>query len=312
MKKITLIIFIIFIVAFIIIYNLSHTCQSFILGGNINEMKFNNIIDIPILNEQNNNYSEIYQRPSKQVSLDNKYSLQWFINQRGKKIKFKQKEDVVYAYYGILMEASNMDGYKGGCGSVGDGDIPYSYAYQLLTKEAQKHMSLNQFKDSFKGIGHITLLKILPININIYMIEIEVIRGSKNNNEQSLKQTTSFSYYYGTVNLQKEDNNWKIKSIDYFQEDFLCAPYHGWSYNAQAVLKLVYIENLKLIDKIIDTQEKDGFISIFATGNGKKYRFDFVRLTNGYEILIGEKVFDNNEWIDVDLLPEKWQHLKLR
>lgn len=58
-----------------------------------------------------------------------------------------------------------MVGYSGGCGTIGWSSIPYPYAYKLLTEENQKNMPLKQFEDSFKGIGHITLLKLYPTYI---------------------------------------------------------------------------------------------------------------------------------------------------
>ncbi|QOX63230.1 hypothetical protein FRZ06_07655 [Anoxybacterium hadale] len=54
--------------------------------------------------------------------------------------------------------------------------------------------------------------------------------------------------------------------------------------------KIVYGDNLKLIDKIDRTEQNGNMISIYASGNGKSYRFDFVRLTNGYDILLHESI----------------------
>ena len=52
-------------------------------------------------------------------------------------------------------------------------------------------------------------------------------------------------------------------------------------------------------------------IIIYASGNGKSYRFDFVRLTNGYDILLHEYILDIGDWKETSLLGDKWKDMKL-
>lgn len=105
-------------------------------GGNVHTASLlQHQLSEPVINQTNNDYSERYQRPSKQLPLPNQYTFQSFI--QNNKITFDNPEDVIYAYYGILKEASNMSGYSGGCGTIGNADLPYPYAYELFMPETR-------------------------------------------------------------------------------------------------------------------------------------------------------------------------------
>lgn len=279
---------------------------------------------LPISNQQDTKISERFQRPSKQLPLPDHYSFHDFEKENDEppliNKKFETPEDLLLAYYGILRAASNMLGYSGGCGSIGESGRPYPYAYELLTKEKQKEISLDQFIDSFKGIGYTTLLKIVPAyappdtpeNIKYYLIEIELITGPKANNDKEYNKGSYFAYYYGLVTVEKTPKDgWKIKDIDYIPEDFLCAPVHSWFYLSDAVVQIVYEDNMKIVEKIDRTKQKGDMIYIYASGNGRQYRFDFIRLTNGYDILLHENVFENGVWKEVQLLTDDWKDFKL-
>ncbi len=268
--------------------------------------------------------SERFQRPSKEPPYPNPYSFRDFQKASEKPplvtMAFEKPEDLILAYYGILREASNMLGYSGGCGTIGWAQLPYPYAYELLAKEMRQRMPLNQFVDSFKGIGYTTLLKLLPAyappgtpeGTKYYMVEIEIITGVKAATEKEYHQGSQFAYYYGLMTVEKTpDEGWKIQNIDYIPEDFLCAPMHSWFYLSDAVVQIVYGDNLKLIDQIDRTEEKDHMIRIYASGKGQSYRFDFVRLTNGYDILLNEYILDNGSWKETNLLTDEWKGMKL-
>lgn len=259
-------------------------------------------------------YSERFQRPSKQAAIPERYKLRE-IEQGGIPF-FERPEDVLYGYYGILKEACNLGGYVGGCGTVGLADIPYPYAYSLLTLDAKKKMTLKQFTGSFEGIGHISLLKIQPAyspagtaeDVRYFFVEVETITGRKYDGNP---QPGLFAYYYGIAAVKNEGGGWKIEKINYLPEDFLCAPYHGWIYDAQTAAQIIYGDNLHLIDKITGTEEKDGLVEVYATGVGKEYRFQYVRLTNGYDILLHEYVKENGAWVETNLLKDPWTDYKL-
>lgn len=294
------------------------TPHSNLIGGTVHTVSLQREETKTAASQHKEDYSERYQRPSRQAALKNPYSLQSFTG--GTPPDLKNPQDVIYAYYGILKEASNMSGYSGGCGTIGNADIPYPYAYDLLTSEAKKSMSPQQFKDSFRGIGHITLLQMHPLpappgtpaGTEYYMVEIEAITGQKENGgpDSYRNQISYFEYYYGIVTTKKEGEGWKIEKIDYLPEEFLCAPYHGWFYDAGAVVQIIYSENLKIIDKITEETEKDGMLYIYATGGGKRYRFDFIRLTNGHDILTGENILENGQWVPTSLLTDGWKDYK--
>lgn|GEM_PF-1179010 len=265
--------------------------------------------------------NEEFHRPSKQPALPNPYAYADFetADHQPPLISeiFHTPEEVILAYFGILENAANMGGYSGGCGTIGDATQPYPYAYELLTPESRSEMSLEQFIASFAGIGHITLLSLYPAYappetppyLQYYMVEIETITGR--NKQDGNGQGSYFAYYYGIVTVEETgEGGYKIKRIDYLPEDFLCAPYHGWSYDAEALVNIVYGENLRLIDAVEKIGQQDGWIHVYAAGNGRQYRFDFVRLTNGYDILLQENMLVDGEWQATQLLPDRWEGYK--
>ncbi|MEA4969974.1 MAG: hypothetical protein VB051_05500 [Candidatus Pelethousia sp.] len=277
---------------------------------------------IPAMNQDISR--ERFQRPSKALPYPNPYTYGDFSRGNEKPPpaakKFENPEDLILAYYGILREASNMLGYSGGCGTVGWSGLPYPYAYELLTEAKKKEVPFDRYVDSFIGIGYTTLLKLLPAyappgtphSTKYYMVEIEMITGVKANTDNEYKQGSQFSYHYGLVAVEKTlDKGWRIKNIYYIAEDFLCAPMHSWFYLSDAVVQIVYGDNLKLIDKIDRTEKKDDMINIYASGKGKSYRFDFVRLTNGYDILLHEYILDHEDWQETSLLCDNWMDMKL-
>lgn len=269
---------------------------------------------------QSDEPGERFQRPSKQAALPNPYTANALM-QPAALPSFAQPEAVIYAYFALLEEASNMLGYSGGCGTIGNAALPYPYAYSLLTPEAQARLSPEAFQDSFRGIGHTTLLQLYPLpnpegtppETEYYLVELEVITGKSEKEAPGSpqEQISYFAYYYGIVTVQKAEGGWKIQRIDYLPENYLCAPYHSWFYEATLVVPIVYQENIKLVDSVNDSLKKDHLLFLYASGKGQEYRFDFVRLTNGYDILIGENILQNGEWQPVALLPEEWAYMKL-
>lgn len=278
---------------------------------------------VPVIN-QDDLGSERFQRPSKALPYPNPYTFANFRKDSEKPPlmaeKFENPEDLILAYYGILRDASNMLGYSGGCGTIGESGLPYPYAYELLTRGKQKAMPFEQYEASFAGIGYTTLLKLLPAyespdtpnNVEHYMVEIEVITGPKVKGDEDYSQGSQFAYYYGLVEAEKTpEAGWKIKDIYYVPEDFLCAPMHSWFYLSDAVVEIVYGGNLGLIDQIDRREQNGDMVSIYASGKGKSYRFDFVRLTNGYDILLHEYIFEDGDWKETSLLGDDWEYMKL-
>lgn len=259
-------------------------------------------------------YDKRFMRPSSQAPINTLITFN-DVEKNNKIISnIKNPEDVIYAYYGILKEASNMLGYSGGCGSIGDGTQPYKYAYELFTSQKKQEMSLDSFIASFKGVGHINLLKLIPLyspnetpeNIKYYMVELELITG----NENVDTNISNFQYYYGLITVEYDKElGWQIKDIKYVPEVFLCAPYHGWIYLGEALVEIVYGEWYKIIDKIDKTEFEGDKFYVYASGKDK-YRFDFIRLTNGYDILVSENVLKDGKWMETSILREEDQYLK--
>ncbi len=268
--------------------------------------------------------SERFQRPSKQPALKLKYTLQDFEvmppQHPSVNMIFHSPVDVIQAYYAILKDASNMIDFCGGCGTIGMANIPYPYAYDLLTGEAKQEMSLDEYITSFAGVGHTTLLKLIPVyappdtpeNINYHMVEIEIVTGPKcSDADENRPQPSYFAYYYGLVTTEfKSSEGWKIKSIDYIPEDFLCAPFHHWYWESTAVVEIIFGGWYGLVDEIEKVDREGPNITIYAKGKGNRYRFDAVRLTNGEDILLREYIRKNGRWQEVDYMVEEYKHLK--
>ena len=259
------------------------------------------------------NYAR-FNRPSAQPALKNPFLLESFPQDANGSYKiprrFSHPQDVVKTFFGILKDAAYMDGNAGGCGSIGEAMTPYPYAYALFSAQAQKKLSLAQFTDSFKGIGHITLLKVYPLytppgaSAQRFMYEIEAITGPSANDKNAYGRDGSyFTYYYGVAEVTGDQNSgYALQSVEYIPEDFLCAPFHGWKYDTQYIVQYVYGDWHKIIDRITATEQDGDRIHTYADGKGKKYRFDFVRLTNGYDILLHENDLENGQWKEVNLL----------
>ncbi len=295
--------------------------SSFVLGG-ILHANFRTELDLarPVFGRKEaDTDEERFQRPSKLPAMKLRYDFEDFVD-TGEIPQFNTAENVIHAYYAILREAANMDGYHGGCGTIGMAKTSYPYAYELLAPQARQGMTLEEFIRSFSGIGHITLLKLYSAyhpentdeNTRYYVVEIEVITGPPvTEKNKGTPQPSYFAYYYGLVTVEKmPSEGWKIRRVDYVPEDFLCAPYHLWDWDAKALVQIVYGEWYKLIDKIERIDKDNSIISIYANGVSGKYRFDFLRLTNGEDILLHEYIIENGKLKEVNLLEDEHQIYK--
>ncbi|WP_197090979.1 hypothetical protein [Bacillus sp. FJAT-27231] len=210
-------------------------------------------------------------------------------------------EDTILNYFSVLREAAYFsEGEGGGCGTVGMAAIPYPVAYQFLDKEYQKRVSYEKFFHSFRGIGHITLIKLNKVKTSHYFVELETIEGSA-------KDVTFFAYYYGFITVIKEKESYKIHDMTFHGEDFLCAPYHGWDHEAEAVVDVKYGEWCKLVKKRYPTYKNNYVKHIYVHGtDGHDYLFVFFELTNGTDVEIAQfKRRANGRWIPIKIDPEK-------
>ena len=216
-------------------------------------------------------------------------------------------EKTIIHYFSILREAENLTkNQMGGCGTVGMSKIPYPVAYNFLTKEYQKKVSYPSYLHSFRGIGHTNLIKLnkLPVKGDSqtiqFFIELETIEGSS-------KNLTYFAYYYGYVSIKKEKNMYKIEDINLTGEDFLCAAYHLWQHDAEAVVDVEYGNWCKLVKKRLPTKKEGYFKNIdFVGTDGNEYRFVFIELTNSTDLLFAQyKKTHEDKWEPIKIDPEK-------
>jgi len=165
-------------------------------------------------------------------------------------------------------------------------------------------MNYEEFVKSFEGIGHINLIKLLPIktkssDISKYFLELEFLEGSKIG-------ATMFNYYTGELDVIKVNNLYYIDSLTLSPEDFFCAAYHGWAHNAELYVETVYGNWCGLIMKQYTPEQDEYTKKILVDGvDNKKYLFEFAKLTNGTDLLINSLVKSENQWIPVLIDVEK-------
>lgn len=234
---------------------------------------------------------EQYFRPSKLPVLNNRVLnleyTEYYYEKELSEIKlpeylFSTPKDTILNYYSVLREAANpQKGYNAGCGTLGNAKSPYPIAYHFLSSTYQDKISLKEYLNTFRNILHINLIKLkeVPIyedqiNTKRYFVEIETIEGSE-------KDATHFAYYYGFIDVIKDGNNYKISDMNYFGENYLCAPYHGWDYIAEAVVDIKYGGWCSLVEKRYATQQTDFTKYVCFKGtDGNDYLIEFFQLTN--------------------------------
>lgn len=197
-------------------------------------------------------------------------------------------ENVILNYYSILRDASNpVEGKFAGCGTIGNAQIPYPISYQFLSSQYQKNLSYNDYLKTYENILHINLIKYHQVPTKIqnevrYFVELETIEGTD-------KETGVFAYYFGFVDLMKEGNQYKISDMHYLGENFLCAPYHGWQWDAEGNVNIRYGDWCKLIKGDIKKTQNDYIIRIFFDGtDGYQYCIVFFQLTNGTDLEVAQ------------------------
>lgn len=260
--------------------------------------------------------AEKYFRPSSLPVLNDRFNYQFFyryIDKNVNELKLPAKlvrtpEDTILNYFSVLREAANpQTGKNTGCGTIGNAKTPYPLAYHFLSSAYQEKLSYAQYLATFKNILHISLIKYKEIPVYgtpehtiRYFVELETIEGSK-------KQTGNFVYYYGYIDLTKENSYYKISNIEFHGEDYLCAPYHGWSYDAEASVKIRYGGWCKLIKTIYPVIQK-GYVKnvVFKGTDDKEYLIVFYQLTNDTDLEISQyEKGKNGKWKLTKLDPKK-------
>lgn len=313
-KKVITLITIFFIGSSIIVNCDDNKSQKIILGGTyIKEvnLKRENYED----NEDEYYNLERFTRPSKLPILNNKIEKTFFdvygSDTSNYKIpdKFlKTPKDTIINYFSTLREAANPTYYiKTGCGSIGDTRAPYPIAYKFLSDSYQKRVPYNKYLKSFENILHINLIKANQVgpdenkpDIIKYFVELETIEGT--NEEKGV-----FAYYYGYVYLKNEDGVYKIVDMKYTPENYLCAPYHGWSYYAKPFVEIEYGDWCNLIDGDVKVEESGYEKRVyFKDKDSNEYYVLFYQLTNGVDIKIADyKKNKEGNWEQVYINPEK-------
>ncbi|WP_304508563.1 hypothetical protein [Anaerotignum sp.] len=251
---------------------------------------------------------ETYFRPSRLPSLNTRISsfdfFDPYFQKKPQEISLPDTlldtpENTILNYYSILRDAANpVEGKSAGCGTLGDDKIPYPVSYQFLSQEYQRNLPYDAYLETYKNILHINLIKyhqVPPERSNEgskrYFVELETIEGTE-------KDTGVFAYYYGYVDLEKKENQYRITNIHYFGENFLCAPYHGWQWDAESNVQIRYGDWCKLIQGDVQKTQTDDIIRIQFDGtDGYQYCIVFFRLTNGTDLEVAQyRRFPGGTW----------------
>lgn len=294
--------------------------QNYILGGLANQINRDEDLNlyasslsrqtISVLNKKISNLNETYFRPSTLKTLNNNFIdpnnlSETFTSNSIPPELIGSPQDSVINYFSVLQQAANLTEYKtGGCGTIGFALTPYPIAYNFLSEDNKKSMSYEEYLTSFEGIGHINLIKTIPIITDDtktykYFIELEVLEGSN-------VGATTFNYYTGELNLIKLNGLYYIDSLTLAPEDFFCAAYHGWAHNAELYVETVYGNWCGLILKQYSPHQDDYKKSIIVDGvDNKKYMFEFARLTNGTDLQINSLVKSHNTWVPANIDVDK-------
>lgn len=244
------------------------------------------------------NVNEKYFRPSKSEAI-NIMRLPQTSSPIQMQELLKSPYETVIHFFSVIREAENLlPGKMGGCGTVGMAKEPFPIAYQFLSKDFHTKLSYKDFLKLFEGIGHINLLKLIPLSNDQLFYEIETIEGSD-------KQITYFGYYYGFIKTVKDADGYKIEGITHTGEDFLCAAYHGWAHDAEANVDVRYGEWCHLIKQKYPMVKQE-FIKYneFLGYDGQYYMIVFVELTNGTDLEIGQFVWKSGNWAKIHFNPE--------
>ena len=284
-----------------------------LMGGNYNiyECEYN---ESETINQDNEVDSEKYFRPSKLPILNNRpFDFNNTYNKNIEEIKLPDKmlktpEDTIINYFSILREAANpTDKEYAGCGTLGEAKIPYPVAYNFLDKSYQDRLPYKKYLKSFENILHTNLIKVkqVPTDENHpkdlkYFVEIETIEGSKSGQGY-------FGYYYGYIYLSENNGQYKISDIEYYGENYLCAPYHGWAYDAELSVDIRYGDWCNLIKERHPTEQEGYEKRVMFTGtDGNEYMILFFELTNGTDREIAQyKKDENGNWKLIKLDPTK-------
>ncbi|QNU68049.1 hypothetical protein EHE19_006305 [Ruminiclostridium herbifermentans] len=261
---------------------------------------------ISIISKKMSDKNEIFFRPSRLPAINNSFPdinsfSETFENDTVPPSLIDNPENAIINYFSVLQQASNLTENKnGGFGSVGYSKTPYPIAYNFLSQNNKKSMSYDEFLTSFEGIGHINLLKVIPIITNNkneykYFIELEILEGSN-------VGVTTFNYYTGELILTKLKDLYYIDSLFLIPEDFFFAAYHGWAHNAELYVEIIYGNWCGLIMKQYAPEQDEYMKKIIIDGvDNKKYMFEFAKLTNGTDVLINSLVKEDNDWIPVEI-----------
>ena len=133
-----------------------------------------------------------------------------------------------------------------------------------------------------------------------YFVEMETIEGTD-------EKKGMFAYYYGYIYLKKEDSGYRIVDMNFTPENYLCAPYHGWLYDAQTFVEVQYGNWCNLVDgDVVVNEEGYEKRAYYKDKYDNEYYVLFFQLTNGVDKKVADyKKKSDGKWEVVYIYPEK-------
>ncbi len=107
--------------------------------------------------------------------------------------------------------------------------------------------------------------------------------------------------------LNFEKPNYKIVDMNYTPENYLCAPYHGWNYDAKDFVEVEYGNWCSFIEgEVIVNQQGYEKKVYYKDKEDNEYFVLFYELTNGVDKKIADyKKNKDDEWDVVYINPYK-------
>lgn len=284
-----------------------------VMGGRLHQQSIKESGEYKVQEDRKLLVTEQYFRPSSLPILNIRDLSAYFYGDDPRAIVLPDEllstpEDTIINYFSALREAARpVKGIKTGCGTIGYAQTPYPVAYQFLSSQMQKEIPFQKYLKSFDNILHMNLIKLKQIpedpkipNTLKYFVEFETIEGSK-------KPQGLFAYYYGFVTLQKENNQFRITDVEWIEENFLCAPYHGWDWDAEAVVDVKYGTWCSMVEVRYPTEQVNFVKKVPFKGTDQTdYMIVFFELTNGTDIEIAQLKKDaHGNWGLIFINPEE-------
>ncbi len=129
-------------------------------------------------------------------------------------------KEAVWEFFRIL----GRTGYTIRFGSIGTAS-DYLAAYKLLSRRYRAELSFASFRESFRGIAQIEVLRLIPLpgkgDRRWVFVELRTLEEVGPGGLSAAPVRSAFFYYAGLVAVVQEGGAWKIDWVEFRAEDFI-------------------------------------------------------------------------------------------